>query len=89
MDVRTAQVIAMANAPELDLNNWRKAPASDYVNRAAAEVFEPGSTNKVITAAAAMEAGGVTPDTVFHVPDNITVRRPGAPRRPPAPAGAT
>ncbi|MFI7110504.1 penicillin-binding transpeptidase domain-containing protein [Nonomuraea sp. NPDC050227] len=71
MDVRTAQIIAMANAPELDLGNWRRAPASSYVNKAAADVFEPGSTNKVITAAAALEAKEVTPDTVFQVPDNI------------------
>ncbi|NUP60821.1 MAG: penicillin-binding protein 2 [Nonomuraea sp.] len=71
MDVRTAQIIAMANAPELDLGNWRKAPESAYVNKAAADVFEPGSTNKVITAAAALEAKAVTPDTVFQVPDHI------------------
>ncbi|GAA0942423.1 penicillin-binding protein 2 [Nonomuraea longicatena] len=71
MDVRTAQVVAMANAPELDLINWRKAPPSHYVNRAAAEVFEPGSTNKVITAAAALEGGHVRPGTVFQVKDNI------------------
>ncbi|MEU8248995.1 penicillin-binding transpeptidase domain-containing protein [Nonomuraea sp. NPDC048916] len=71
MDVRTAQVIAMANSPELDLNNWRKSPSSRYVNKAAADVFEPGSTNKVITAAAALEAGTVAPDTVFQVKDNI------------------
>ncbi|MEV4171400.1 penicillin-binding protein 2 [Nonomuraea sp. NPDC049709] len=71
MDVRTAQIVAMANAPELDLNNWRKAPESSYVNKAAADVFEPGSTNKVITAAAALEARAVTPDTVYQVPDRI------------------
>ncbi|MFI6707316.1 penicillin-binding transpeptidase domain-containing protein [Nonomuraea sp. NPDC050478] len=71
MDVRTADVIAMANAPELDLANWREAPESHYLNRAAADVFEPGSTNKVITAAAALEAGVVDSDTVFHVKDNI------------------
>ncbi|MEV0391409.1 penicillin-binding protein 2, partial [Nonomuraea sp. NPDC050643] len=71
MDVRTAQIIAMANTPELDLNNWRKAPESSYVNKAAADVFEPGSTNKVITAAAALEARTVTPDTVYQVPDRI------------------
>ncbi|NUW39874.1 penicillin-binding protein 2 [Nonomuraea rhodomycinica] len=71
MDVRTAQIIAMANAPELDLNNWGDAPPGLYVNRAAADVFEPGSTNKVITAAATLEAGVVSPDTVFQVKDNI------------------
>ncbi|WP_241563931.1 peptidoglycan D,D-transpeptidase FtsI family protein [Nonomuraea polychroma] len=71
MDVQTAQIVAMANAPELDLNNWRKSPQSSQINKAAADVFEPGSTNKVITAAAALEARAVTPDTVFHVPDRI------------------
>ncbi|MDA0638020.1 penicillin-binding protein 2, partial [Nonomuraea sp. MCN248] len=71
MDVRTADVIAMANAPELDLAKWREAPAAHYLNRAAADVFEPGSTNKVITAAAAIEAGVVEPETVFHVKDHV------------------
>ncbi|MDF2712044.1 MAG: peptidoglycan glycosyltransferase [Nonomuraea muscovyensis] len=71
MDVRTAQILAMANAPELDLDNWRQSSPSLYVNRAASDVFEPGSTNKVITAAAALEAGAVTPGTVFQVKDNI------------------
>jgi cell division protein FtsI (penicillin-binding protein 3) len=71
MDVRTADIIAMANAPELDLQKWRESPQSHYVNRAAAEVFEPGSTNKVITAAAALEAGVVDSGTVFHVKDHI------------------
>ncbi|MFI7613038.1 penicillin-binding transpeptidase domain-containing protein [Nonomuraea terrae] len=71
MDVQTAQIVAMANAPELDLGNWRRADPKSYVNKAAADVFEPGSTNKVITAAAALEAGAVTPDTVYRVPDRI------------------
>ncbi|MEV4162920.1 penicillin-binding transpeptidase domain-containing protein [Nonomuraea dietziae] len=71
MDVKTAQIVAMANAPELDLNNWQKAPDRSFVNRAVAEVFEPGSTNKVITAAAAIEAGAVTPETTFKVADHI------------------
>ncbi|MFI6388299.1 peptidoglycan D,D-transpeptidase FtsI family protein [Nonomuraea sp. NPDC050540] len=71
MDVKTAQIVAMANAPELDLNNWRQAPQENYINRAAADVFEPGSTNKVITAAAALESGAVRPTTSFRVKDNI------------------
>ncbi|MFG1875752.1 peptidoglycan D,D-transpeptidase FtsI family protein [Sphaerisporangium sp. NPDC049003] len=69
MDVRNGQVLAMANAPEVDLNKWRSLPATDWGNRAVSEVFEPGSTNKVITAAAALEAGAVRPETVFEVKD--------------------
>jgi cell division protein FtsI (penicillin-binding protein 3) len=71
MDVRTGQIVAMANAPGVDLNNWQDAKSADLGNRAVSEIFEPGSTNKVITAAAAMEAGAVTPETVFRVPDHI------------------
>ncbi|MDF5756857.1 penicillin-binding protein 2 [Spongiactinospora sp. TRM90649] len=71
MDVRNGHVLGMANAPELDLNNWEKTPQKDWINRAVAEVYEPGSTNKVITAAAALEAGAVRPETVFNVRDNI------------------
>ncbi|WP_156045127.1 peptidoglycan D,D-transpeptidase FtsI family protein [Herbidospora cretacea] len=71
MDVKTGQILAMANAPEVDLRNWQATRAEDRGNKAAAEVFEPGSTNKVITAAAALEAGVVAPSTLFTVPDNI------------------
>ncbi|WP_239137173.1 peptidoglycan D,D-transpeptidase FtsI family protein [Sphaerisporangium rufum] len=69
MDVQSAQVVAMANAPEVDLGHWERAPASALGNRAVSEIFEPGSTNKVITAAAALEKGVVRPETVFEVKD--------------------
>ncbi|WP_184616388.1 peptidoglycan D,D-transpeptidase FtsI family protein [Sphaerisporangium krabiense] len=69
MDVRTGQVVAMANAPEVDLNKWESVSPADWGNRAVSEVFEPGSTNKVITAAAALETGAVRPETVFEVKD--------------------
>ncbi|GAA4598372.1 hypothetical protein GCM10023194_75680 [Planotetraspora phitsanulokensis] len=72
MDIKTGQIVAMANAPEVDLNDWQSVPEADWGNRAVSEVFEPGSTNKVITAAGAIESGAVTPETVFRVPDHIT-----------------
>jgi cell division protein FtsI (penicillin-binding protein 3) len=72
MDPRNGQVLAMATAPNFDPATYYKARSADLGNRVVQEGFEPGSTNKVITAAAAMEAGGVTPSTVFRVPDHIT-----------------
>ena len=64
MDVRNAQILAMANAPELRPEQLAPGhPRPTLGNRAVADVFEPGSTNKVITAAAALEAGVVTPET--------------------------
>ncbi|MFB9961205.1 penicillin-binding transpeptidase domain-containing protein [Sinosporangium siamense] len=71
MDVKSGDILAMANAPELDLNKWQQAPQEHWVNRSVSEVFEPGSTNKVITAAAALEAGAVRPETEFLVRDSI------------------
>jgi cell division protein FtsI (penicillin-binding protein 3) len=71
MDPRNGQILAMATAPTFDPATYYKARPGDLGDRVVQEGFEPGSTSKVITAAAAMEAGGVTPDTVFTVPDHI------------------
>jgi cell division protein FtsI (penicillin-binding protein 3) len=71
MNPRTGQILAMATAPTFDPATYYKARPGDLGDRVVQEGFEPGSTSKVITAAAAMEAGGVTPSTVFNVPDHI------------------
>ncbi|MCB0977081.1 MAG: penicillin-binding protein 2 [Acidimicrobiales bacterium] len=47
------------------------APTVD--DRAATTVFEPGSVNKMITVAGALEDGVVAPDTLLEVPDNLTL----------------
>jgi cell division protein FtsI (penicillin-binding protein 3) len=72
MDPRNGQILAMATAPTFDPATYYKARPADLGNRVVQEGFEPGSTSKVITAAAVMEAGGVTPSTPFTVPDHIT-----------------
>ncbi len=72
MDPRTGQILALATAPTFDPATYYKARPGDLGDRVVQDGFEPGSTSKVITAAAAMEAGGVTPATPFTVPDKIT-----------------
>jgi cell division protein FtsI (penicillin-binding protein 3) len=72
MDPRNGQVLAMATTPTFDPANYLKSREADWGNRVVQEGFEPGSTSKVITAAAAMEAGGVTPETPFTVPGTLT-----------------
>jgi cell division protein FtsI (penicillin-binding protein 3) len=79
MDPRTGEIIAMATAPTFDPAKQAQARRADIQNNTLTEVFEPGSTNKVITAAAAMEDAGVRADTVFTVP--WTIRREGRPFR--------
>ena len=73
LEVGTGDVLAMASAPSVDLND-RGAIEEDLLrNRAVTDNFEPGSVQKAITAAAAIEEGVVTPGTVMEVPDALEV----------------
>jgi cell division protein FtsI (penicillin-binding protein 3) len=71
MSPRTGEVLAMANVPTFDPNRIARSKPDARKNRAIADVFEPGSTNKTITAAAALQHGVVTPRTETIVPDNL------------------
>jgi cell division protein FtsI (penicillin-binding protein 3) len=71
MSPRSGEVLAMANMPTFDPNRIAASKPEARKNRAIADVFEPGSTNKTITAAAALQHGTVTPKTETIVPDNI------------------
>lgn len=73
LDPRTGEVLAMASAPTFDSNAAGRAPAADRGNRAVSDVYEPGSVNKVITAAAGLATGVVTPDTVITVPPELKI----------------
>ncbi|MGH2810829.1 MAG: peptidoglycan D,D-transpeptidase FtsI family protein, partial [Actinomycetota bacterium] len=69
MDPRTGDVLALANAPSFDPNNFRAFAPEVRRNRAVMDVYEPGSANKAIVAAAAIESGLTSPQEVFSVPD--------------------
>jgi cell division protein FtsI (penicillin-binding protein 3) len=71
MSPRTGEVLAMANVPTFDPNRIARSKPEARKNRAIADVFEPGSTNKTITAAAALQHGVVTPRTETIVPDSL------------------
>jgi cell division protein FtsI (penicillin-binding protein 3) len=62
MDAKSGEVLAMANLPVYNPNNPVKI-AGKSRNRAIVDIFEPGSTLKPITAAAALETGQYKPDT--------------------------
>lgn len=57
LDVHTGEVLAMVNQPAYNPNNRYKLKSSDLRNRAVTDVFEPGSTIKPFTVAAALETG--------------------------------
>ena len=65
LDVATGEVLAMANLPSFNPNAIGAAPRDAHRNRAVTDVIEPGSTMKPLTVAAALEAGVITPNTVF------------------------
>jgi cell division protein FtsI (penicillin-binding protein 3) len=71
MDTRSFDVLALADAPTFDSNRPSQASAADRENRALIDVFEPGSTSKVITAAAALEEGKAVPGTRVVVPGSL------------------
>jgi stage V sporulation protein D (sporulation-specific penicillin-binding protein) len=73
MDVHTGEILAMANAPDYDPNHFDKSNANAWRNRAVADAYEPGSTFKLITAAAALESGKVTMKSRFPARDQIDV----------------
>ena len=68
MDPRTGDVYAMASYPWFDPNRLSEFDPATYRNRPVTDLWEPGSVNKVITAAAALETGAVALDDVFAVP---------------------
>jgi cell division protein FtsI (penicillin-binding protein 3) len=65
LDARNGEVLALANLPSFNPNNPKARANKDRMrNRALTDVYEPGSTLKPFTIAAALEAGKVTPQTL-------------------------
>ncbi len=68
MDPKTGQILAHATAPTFDPNNTSKVSLVAMRNPSVQDVYEPGSTGKVMTLAAALEEKKVTPETVLTIP---------------------
>jgi cell division protein FtsI (penicillin-binding protein 3) len=68
MDPKTGAIVAHATAPTFDPNNTKSVSLSLMRNPSVQDVYEPGSTGKVMTMAAALEEKTITPTTVFSVP---------------------
>ncbi len=66
LDAQTGDILAMANLPTYNPNNREKVDPRRTRNRVVTDLFEPGSTLKPFTVAAAMEAGTVKPETVIQ-----------------------
>lgn len=74
LDAVSGEILAMANLPAYNPNNRGRLDSQRTRNRAVTDLFEPGSTLKPFTAAAAIEAGLVSPDSVIQTaPGQLTI----------------
>ena len=73
LDAETGGVLAMVNLPGFDPDDRESLDPEQVRNRAVTDLFEPGSTQKLVTVAAALEAGLVEPGTVLEIPQSIEI----------------
>ena len=76
LDPRTGAVLAMAQEPGYDANNYSQAykrGSTVTTEHAVTDVFEPGSVFKVVTIGGALSQGDITPNTTFTVPGSLQV----------------
>lgn len=69
----TGEILALANVPDFDPNRYGEARPQALKNSAVTDVYEPGSAFKVVTFAAALQEGLITPKTEMVVPDHMQV----------------
>jgi len=67
MDPATGEILALANVPTFNPNTYARAPEGHRRNRAIQDLYEPGSTFKLVTAAGALEEGLIGPDDPIDV----------------------
>jgi cell division protein FtsI (penicillin-binding protein 3) len=65
LDPHTGMILALANRPAFDLNDYKKASKEQVRNRSICDMFEPGSVFKIVTASAALEENRVSEDDRF------------------------
>lgn len=73
LDIRTGAALAMAVAPGFNANRFPDLPSGRVRNRAITDVFEPGSTFKVVTVAAVLDDRIVQPGSSFSLAPEIQV----------------
>ncbi|HEY7240696.1 MAG TPA: penicillin-binding protein 2 [Burkholderiales bacterium] len=74
VDVRSGEVLALVNVPSFNPNNRARLTGAQLRNRVITDLFEPGSTLKPFTIAAALESGAATPTTVVATaPGTLTL----------------
>lgn len=73
LDVATGEILAMASAPTFDPNRRGSADPTTFRNRAVSDMYEPGSTLKMVTIAAALEEGIVASGSELVLPSRYVI----------------
>jgi cell division protein FtsI (penicillin-binding protein 3) len=73
MNPRTGAILAMANAPGYDANDFPDVSQDLQRNRAVTDTYEPGSTFKLVTVGGVLSDGLVTPQSAFTLPPEIQI----------------
>ncbi|MEY4094157.1 MAG: Peptidoglycan synthase FtsI precursor [Acidobacteriota bacterium] len=76
MDPHTGEILAMASYPTFNPNEYADAPETARRNRAVQDIYEPGSTFKLVTASAALQEKVVTPDEIIDTQGGV-IKFPG------------
>lgn len=71
MDIKSGEILALASYPDFDPNDYQKYRENAWYNRAVTDVYEPGSTFKLVTVSSAIEEGIITKDIMVYCPDTI------------------
>jgi len=73
LDVKTGEVLALANMPTYNPNSRVGLSGAQLRNRVFTDTYEPGSTLKPFTVALALEKGLVTPNSILDTPNKLTI----------------
>jgi cell division protein FtsI (penicillin-binding protein 3) len=73
LDVKTGEVLALANMPTYNPNTRQGLTGAQLRNRVMTDTFEPGSTMKPFTIALGLEKNLITPETILDTPGKLTI----------------
>lgn len=69
----SGRILAMANKPDFDSNNYSQFEIKNFLNPAVEAIYEPGSVFKIITMSAGIDSGKITPDTSYIDTGSVTI----------------
>jgi len=74
-DPQTGKILAMGGTPSFDPNSYGTSPIANFLNTDVQAVYEPGSIFKVLTMAAGIDAGKITPNTTYDDKGYVNVNK--------------